>query len=205
MRTFITRKIKKHCHWLIFIAIASTMAILFWVVPYWGEERADPVESQLGLREPAGSIDWETYQNKEYGFSFKHPEKWQRKEINDQRVIVNQSQFNEIGGLDSSALTVEIFAKPEDLVLTDWLEKNNPINQDTMELVARETKVVDGREGIYRVILDNVAGGHINDLHVKYQDKIYCFELNVRASSPEKQVEYEQTLNDILISFKFAN
>lgn len=76
----ITQKIRKNCYWLSLVTIVATVIIILWSFPQHDqdqEEQVVPIEKQAASDKPSVA-DWETYQNEEYGFSFRYPQDYQK-------------------------------------------------------------------------------------------------------------------------------
>ncbi|MBU1178583.1 hypothetical protein KJ903_05235 [Patescibacteria group bacterium] len=194
---------KKHFYWVVPILIATTAISLLLFVHKKEKDQEITEEKTKQAPEIQPVTEWSIYINQEHGFTFKYPEEWEKKEVSVNYILVKYHHPDEKGNIDQADLSLRVIDNTAKMTLADWVAKHDPINPDTMELVAQSTREIDGQPGILREITDNVAGGQINDLHITYQDKIYQFELTARASKLPEQAEYRLILNQILASFKF--
>lgn len=187
-------------YWIIPTAlILMVVSLLFFI----SEKEIEPKDPNMEVeRNPEKQIitEWTTYNDSEYNFNFRYPADWQLKEDKTRHVSVEQHYVNEI---DLGIFAVEVIDNTENISLENWITKHKAINPDTMEFLGQNTLVIDGQSGICRKIIDNVAGGYLNDCFASRSENIFRFELIARASTPFKQAEYSQTLDQILISFKF--
>jgi hypothetical protein len=152
------------------------------------------------------NVNWKTYTNARYGFSFKYPENLSiRSDSRDDFI-----GFLEIPGVNNSQkLIVSVYPNPNNLNLQDFREDLRRMGSPSTENVTYQPTTINGYAGLTERyeraclgICEDFKSGKYFMYHIKDDRVIVSF--SIQTDNPAGNIlEDEQWLDQILSTFKF--
>jgi len=203
--------------WVFFIIAVAAVIIIVWFISFRestvieeAQEESvfnDLKEEMLEEQEEVDELsDWNTYESADYGYSFKYPTGWDIDSSDSSSVVVSKYYTNDKGFEDGGTFVVDVHQNTENYTLAEWIDVNDSIDNETMDLISTEEKILAGVMGTYRVATSGISGGYMNSLTVLHDGYIYRIGLNTRilTEAVDTQAEFDDLLDKMLQSFEFG-
>lgn len=175
------------------------------------EESTSIVPEEISLNPEIDTSDWKTYRNERYDYQIIYPGSWEVKARTGGMPcsIYNHSCISLIsieepypGG---NQVKIAIFNNPNKLSIMDWLykyENLKEIEQGTIgEFFFIKTIKIKEENGIRLRYIPLSKQAHMQDT-VYFSKGTFMYAINFYSFSVEYSVEYDNTLNSILSSFR---
>lgn len=159
---------------------------------------------------PAPNIDisdWNTYKNEKYGYEVKYPKDWELKDFGKNgKIEIGKKlpEINLLGGHDYGLISIEAIDVINFDSLEQWVDQNYSVNESQHLRFKKEIKI-DNRFGIYREIINSVAGGYQNDAYIPFNNKIFRIKIDIYIANAEVQEKYKEILDSMLNNLKFID
>ncbi|MES2213721.1 MAG: PsbP-related protein [Patescibacteria group bacterium] len=147
-------------------------------------------------------INWKTYANEKYGFTFKYPATYTIKVFEKPQVLENlfsvnvTSSVQNEGDVAAAIASIHVFSNPKHLSLADWAVQNSNFSNYINEGLNVRSDVVSGHKS-FSYFWYGMTGG--KTVLIENGTTVFMLDMTV----DDRDIERTGELDSILSSFEF--